>query len=52
MEFQNSSIHGSFDMACIKKRDERTHARMHNPKAICHSKFKVGGIKMSSFMVR
>ena len=51
MKFQNSSIHGSEVMLCIKKRDERTDGRMDgrtkNPKAICPPNFfEVGGIKM------
>ena len=48
--FQNSSIHGSKVMLCIKKRDERTDARTvgrtNNPEAICPSNFfEDGGIK-------
>ena len=48
-KFQNSSIHGSKVMLCIKKRDERmegwTDGRTNNPEAICPSNFfEVGGI--------
>ena len=40
MKFQNPSMYGSKDMACIKKRDGRT----DNPKAICPPTLeKVGG---------
>ena len=40
-KFQNSSVHDSKVMLCIKKRDERT----NNPEAICPSNFfEVGGI--------
>ena len=39
MKFQNSSIHGSKVMLCIKKHDERTDGRKdgrtNNPEAIC-----------------
>ena len=35
MKFQNSSMHGSKVMLCIKKRDERTDGRTNNPEAIC-----------------
>ena len=45
MKFQNSSIHGSEVMLCIKKRDERTDGRTDNPEAICPPNFfEVGGI--------
>ena len=49
-KFQNSSIHGSKVMLCIKKRDERTDGRKdgrtNNPEAIRPSNFfEVGGIK-------
>ena len=48
-KFQNSSIHGSKVMLCIKKRDKRTDGqkdgRMNNPEAICPSNFfEVGDI--------
>ena len=50
MKFQNPSMHGSY-VACIKKRDERTHmhartdGRTDNPKPICPVNFfEVGGI--------
>ena len=42
-KFQNSSIHSSKVMLCIKKRDGQT----DNLEAICPSNFfEVGGIKM------
>ena len=49
MKFQNSSIHGSKVMLCIKKRDERTDerkdGRTDDTEAICPSNFfEVGGI--------
>ena len=39
MKFQNPSMHGSYDMACIKKHRTDTHTRMENPKAICPPNF-------------
>ena len=49
-KFQNSSIHGSKVILCIKKRDERTGGRTKNPEAICPSNFfEVGGIKSVHF---
>ena len=51
MKYQNSSIHGSKVMFCIKKPDERTDGRMNNPEAICPANFfEVGGIKMQKFL--
>ena len=51
-KFQNSSIHGSKVMLCIKKRDERTEGRTNNPEAICPSNFfEVGGIKKDFILI-
>ena len=53
MKFQNYSMHGSQDVACIKKclerthgrTDGRTHTRTDNPKPICpFNFFEVGDI--------
>ena len=45
-KFQNSSMHGSKVMLCIKKHDEWTNGRTNAPEAICPSNFyEVGGIK-------
>ena len=50
-KFQNSSIHGSKVMVCIKKRDERMDVRTNNPAAICPSNFfEVGGIKIANII--
>ena len=44
-KFQNSSIHGSKVMLCIKKRAEQTDGWTNNPEAICTPNFfEVGGI--------
>ena len=56
-KFQNSSIHGSKVMLCIKKREERTDrrkdGRMNNPEAICPPNFfEVGGIIKSKLLVK
>ena len=46
MKFQNSSMHSSYDMACIKESDKQTHGQMDNPKPICLLNFfEVGDIK-------
>ena len=46
-KFQNSSIHGSKVMLCIKKRDKWKEGWTNNPEAICPSNFfEVGGIKI------
>ena len=59
-KFQNSSMHGSKVMLCIKKSDERTDGqkddrtdgRTNAPEAICPSNFfEVWGIIMSSAAV-
>ena len=50
MEFQNSSIHGSKVMLCIKKRDERTDGRTTQKQYAPphpHNFFEVGGIMMN-----
>ena len=44
-KFQNSSMHGSKVMLCIKKGDERTDGQTNASEAICPSNFfEVGGI--------
>ena len=44
-KFQNSSMHVSKVMLCIKKLNEQTDERMNTPEAICPSNFfEVGGI--------